>query len=359
MSQIQVRDENNAPVARVNIRIAEGHKSSDEAIFDILTDPSGNQGWPIPFWPLNDFTLHVNKRDVLEGYGEVEVYVPAGTTIDIPITLPSQTIIYQPPPLWPWKCATDFLHYMLWLEEGEAALVPLVLDRRGVGANRVRVLFQCHNIAHFYPQDYGDRFYTEIPPYATFLGRYGMGLEAVVYADEQNVKSGRDHWNRMVEATRGLPGVAGELVNEYPQNGVDPGQFSYPNNGIKWSRGSGLADAPPYRPGWDFFGWHGRRDWPKVTSSTEDMWYIANSKPDGWNSPNYPPMIAVHDEPMGFAEEPVPNKRSSDPMLAKLLGTASVILGAGGTFHSDDGIMSRLYGPNTRSCALAFFSGMA
>lgn len=149
-----------------------------------------------------------------------------------------------------------------------------------------------------------------------------------------------------------------ELVNEADKNGIKPAQFSHPGRGLICSRGSGLADEPPARPCWDFFGWHGRRDFPKVTSSTEDMWYIAHSQHDGWQSDQYPPSLVVHDEPMGFAAVAEPNRRSNDPNLARELAAASVVLGAGGTFHSDAGIQSVLFDDVTRACALAWFSAM-
>ncbi len=257
---------------------------------------------------------------------------------------------------WIWKGCTDFLLYKRFLD-GED-IRPILLDRRYVGANLLRVLLQCHNIAHFYPQDYGDQFYQRMPEFSALLSRYGFRWEATVYADEQNIHSGMNHWHSACVALGGVPNVVVELCNEYPKNGIKPEDFSHPGRGLICSRGSGLADKPPARPAWDFFGWHGRRDFPKVTSSTEDMYAISRSLPDGWNSPAYPKSIAVHDEPMGFASNPQPNRRSNDPNLARELAAASVVLGAGGTFHSDDGIQSRIFGPVTKACALAWYSAM-
>jgi hypothetical protein len=73
MAQINVRDEHGAPIPRINIRIAEDRKPSDEAIYDVFTDLAGNAGWPIPFWPRAAFTLHVNTENVNEQYRDAEI----------------------------------------------------------------------------------------------------------------------------------------------------------------------------------------------------------------------------------------------------------------------------------------------
>lgn len=75
MAQIQVRDKNGHPVPRVNIRYAQGSGTTDDAIFDVFTDLEGNTGWPIPFWPVGDYTLHVNKANVLPQFGEVAFFI--------------------------------------------------------------------------------------------------------------------------------------------------------------------------------------------------------------------------------------------------------------------------------------------
>src|SRR5690349_11399844 len=51
MSQIKVRDEFDRPLPRINIRISEGDRGSEQAIFDVFTDNAGNTGWPIPHFP--------------------------------------------------------------------------------------------------------------------------------------------------------------------------------------------------------------------------------------------------------------------------------------------------------------------
>lgn len=246
---------------------------------------------------------------------------------------------------WIWKGATDFLLFQRYLNGQD--ITPILTQRRKAGANLVRVLGMAHNISHFYPQDY-DGYYEKLNLFVQLCNRYGLYVEFVVYADEQHVKAGKLHFASCIDALDGSLAF-GELVNEYPKNGIDPAQFFKPLTGMPWSQGSALADAPPPEPGWDYHTWHGRRDWPKVTSSTEDMWYV---------SQHIPPKPIVHDEPIGFDEVDIPGKRSTDDRLASQLAVTSCLLGSGATYHSTAGIQSELWGPIQERCAKAFYGAM-
>lgn len=103
MSQIQVRDEQGAAIARCNIRISHDQQSSDDAIFDVFTDLAGNTGWPIPFWPVKDYTLWVNDRNVLPEFGNTSVFVTGvsihtGQNIEIVLPRVSEPPIDPPVP---------------------------------------------------------------------------------------------------------------------------------------------------------------------------------------------------------------------------------------------------------------------
>jgi len=104
MAQIQIRDDAGAPIPRANIRISEGTKPSDEAIFDVFTDLAGNTGWPIPHFPVIDYTLHINDQNVLPEFGHVEHFVPGvsiHTAQDIRIVLPRTSAPPVEPPAPP------------------------------------------------------------------------------------------------------------------------------------------------------------------------------------------------------------------------------------------------------------------
>lgn len=258
---------------------------------------------------------------------------------------------------WIWKGASDFLLYKRFLE-GENVR-PLLRERRYAGANLVRVFFQCHNIARFYPNDY-DGYYERVPVFADILATEGFWFEATAYCDEQYIHSGAAHWPKLTDQLERCDNAVAELANEYQKNGIDPMAFAHPGGGLLCSRGSGLSDRPPARPGWDFFGWHGRRSpFYKVPSSVEDAYCIAHALKDGWNSHLYDPMVGVGDELMGFAEVAEEGRRSTSVALARSLGASCAELLDGGTIHTENGLYSRPWGPTETACALAFLGALA
>jgi hypothetical protein len=197
-------------------------------------------------------------------------------------------------------------------------------------------------------------------PFLDLLAQYGLTCEFTVFADAQQVMSRlteqQAHWARVCDTIRGRPGVFVSLVNEWKKNGIDPFRFQRPRDLIV-SQGSGLGDEPPPMPGWSYREWHGRRDWPKVLFSNEDAWYVGA----GYNARGalvFPAVPVVMNEDIGFAEAPSPNRRSTDPQVARVIALTAVAWGAGATFHCEDGIFSRPLGPIQRQCAAAFFKGL-
>lgn len=313
-----------------------------------------------PLEPRASREKHLNELRVQLGLSALPIQVGPLSRISV---RPGVGFYDQLDREWIWKGCTDFLLYKRYLEEGADAIRPVLLDRRYVGANILRVLLMARNITRFYPQDYGERFFSELVPFSILLEEYEFYWEPVVFADAQYIIPRQPdqilHWYAVTDPLKQVVNALPELVNEYPQNGVRPDEFQHPGGGLVCSRGSGLSNEPPYRPGWDFFGWHGRRDWPKVTSSTVNMFYMARGDPWADEGVSYPPIVGVHDEPIGFAEHAIPDKRSNDPQLALQLGASCRVLGSGGTLHSDDGILSRPFGGRTQECAQAFFMGLS
>lgn len=258
---------------------------------------------------------------------------------------------------WIWRGATNFLLFQRFLE-GED-IEPLLYP--GAEVYRVTLVMKfipnLVGLRDLRPENYA-HYWPGLDAFAEYLLVRRKRLEATCWCDIQMMGQDRRwlqrHLDQANEILNARPNAFGELVNEYPKNGVNPLDFQRPHGAMLWSRGSGLVDAPPARPGWDWFGFHGRRDWPKVTSSTEDMWAIANSVKDGWNSHLYPPMIAIHGEGIGFSEVAIANKRSTSKRLARLLGVASRELGSGGDCHLDAGVMSLPLGPIQQDCLAEF-----
>ncbi len=100
MSFISVRDQFGhpppAPCERINVRLAIGRKSSDEAYDDRFTDNGGNMSFVNPLPSIDGYTLYANYRDVIANYGNASVYVADLEAAPITITL--QKTIEPPAP---------------------------------------------------------------------------------------------------------------------------------------------------------------------------------------------------------------------------------------------------------------------
>lgn len=262
---------------------------------------------------------------------------------------------------WIYKGMTGFCDLKRFLD-GED-IRPQLEQARELGANSRRVLGMMHHITRFYPSDYGGGYFYALTALASLYADYGLQLKFDCFADAQiitpDVGAQRAWWAQVCDTLRPIPNNLLALGNEWPKNGFNPSDFARPE-GLTVSQGSALSDAPPPLPGWDFREWHGRRDWPKVHVSTEDMFYVSEGieNQDGHFVQAYPPAPAIHDEPMGFAEVDIPGRRSTDSLLARRLGYASLAHGNGSTFHSEDGIYSRLLGPIQQQCSRAMFGAL-
>ncbi len=262
---------------------------------------------------------------------------------------------------WPWKGSSDFRAYQ-WFLDGRN-LSDLYAQRRAAGANLLRVFGMYDGgIGVFTPAQYGTAYFDGLIPFLREAASEGFQVELTAFADAQNIPELRDtnhqqeHWTRLAQSIQGEDNLVLELVNEYPQNGVDPNRFG-PIGGFLCARGSSLSDSPPALPAWDYHTWHGRRDWPKVLFSAEDMWYVG----EGWGPAGpyqYPVIPIVHDEPIGFADDNVPGRRSNDPYVARVLGQTGAAYGAGATFHSDAGIQSVLWSDRVEQCAHTFYAAI-
>lgn len=249
-----------------------------------------------------------------------------------------------------WAQMTGFCDYALWLTD-KSRLFSLWDQAVGLGANGRRVLGMMEYITRFHPQDF-PTFYSELRPFAGAAADRGLRLHFDVFADNQIINMGISHWTRVCEQLGPIPSVVIGAGNEWPKNGFDPKALAYP--GVISSQGSTTADSAPPMPGWGIRMWHGRRDYPKVYMSFDDAVYVGRGLDEGGHQ--YAPVSPiVHDEPMGFAEVDVANRRSTDPALARSLMLTGRAYGSGATFHSEDAMYGRLLGPVQQTCARAFF----
>lgn len=250
-----------------------------------------------------------------------------------------------------WAMMTGFCDFQLWVTGRKADCRALWSQARDLGANGRRVFGMMHYITHFYPQEHPN-YLPELRPFVLEAATYGQRIHFDVFADNQEVKLGEAFWQQVRGQLEPLESALIGAGNEWPKNGFDPFALSRP--GVIASQGSTTSDAAPPMPGWGVRMFHGRRDYPKVFMSFDDAVYVGRGLDASGHQ--YAPLApVVHDEPMGFAEVDIPNRRSTDPRLAEALMWTGKAYGAGATFHSESGIFSRLLGPTEQACARAFF----
>lgn len=380
MAQIQIRDTQDRPLAHINIRIATGTLSSDAAIFDYDTDLAGNKGWPIPYWPIRDYTLYINYSDVNPAYDQQTVYVTAGEYYNdirvvlnntvappVPVPPPGPAPILDPIRVdglrmvrsdgstFVYKGFTDFLLYQKYLAGDN--LDAILHERIAVGANTLRVLGMVTSFSHFHPQEHGD-YYDRLKPFADYVGSFGLRVEFVVFADAQIIMpqfaDETAHIDRVVAALHDVSNVFIEVCNEPFKN--IPGGADTATVLARHIQGRGLlvasgnydfpAPGDPTPPSADYITFHPERkpEWPRTSKDAFDFREVYH-KP------------VISDEPMGCAEI-ASESRSNVPADFAYFAATAALEGAGSTFHAEDGIYSRLLGPIQRECAVAFFSAM-
>lgn len=347
---------NNAPVPKgTPIEAWINNDDINPILYDGAVEEDGRLIFHLPDGrPVGGATISVN----LEGYklwtGRVilpldnategpEINLELEPSKIVPIHIEGMRFMDPSGNPWLWKGATDFLLFKKYLD-GEDILA--ILEQRvAAGANLVRVLGMCHNITHFYPQDYPD-YYDKLVGFVELLAYYGLYVEFVIFADQQYVKVAEQaHYIDVCARLRGKPNVFVELCNEYEKNGIDPKHFTKPA-GIIASAGSGLSDRPPGYF-WDFFGWHGRRDWPKLPFVDDMLIFMKRM--------NIP---AIHDEPIGADETDQPARRTTSTLAMRSVASEAARLGCGGTYHSEAGLRSELWGPVQARLAPVFYGAM-
>lgn len=267
---------------------------------------------------------------------------------------------------WIWPGVTDFsLHCRMIGEtlgfEQQGYVRSLIRERKEVSKGRDvvhRVLGMMYWIrlnsgyAPHHPRLYGQLYYDTLARLADTLAEEGSRLEFCCLADCQQLGIGDPEQHevvgRIAEVLKGRPNVFLSLGNEYPQNGFDPRRFEKPS-GLVSSRGSNLGDAAPPLDAWDYCEFHLRRDYPQMFKDAVAADIIALNQNQG--------RPVVQDEPIGFADNPIPGRRSNDPALGFNLGVLFA-LNAGGTFHSDCGIVSVPFSGQQKLCGEQFFRGL-
>lgn len=377
MAQLKVRDENGAGVQGIGIRIAIGSGSSDEAVFDVVTDKEGNQGWPIPFWPIQRYALHVNMREANGTplrhnplFGETRVIVDHGNDVDIVLptaenapatgelerlvridTAAHRFITESGRPQF-LRGTTSYLLYKRFLD-GED-LRPLLDQYQELGINLVRLFGMVTSFAHWHPQEYlGRGYYQRIPEFMDLTDSFGQYVLWTACADTgaimPNENESLGHMRQTLEQLRPKRNKLFSFVNEQGQheNGINRARaFAELRgagllDGLMFDTGSFGEDAPCEAPFGTHVVLHVRRAYP---SHVKDCCVL-----DHPNRVNAPHLEVLLDEPDRYGEGgnmSLENARDS---------AATSYTSLGFVFHSADGVQSRKFSGRTLEMARTVF----
>lgn len=166
-----------------------------------------------------------------------------------------------------------FMHYERFLK-GED-IRPLLAQAKDLGANGVRVFGMAHYIPvnagrnAFKPQDYGDRYFDQIPDFCRLCAEYGQYVYWSVFPDNEmiGVPGPKGFMNRVVAKLKDAANTLGELTNEqdaHSFNHIDPASMDRPS-GIAFCSGS-YGDIGGAQPSpWDFCDYHQPRRYEPPT----------------------------------------------------------------------------------------------
>lgn len=339
------------------LKVSNGHsysgfkESATRAIFKVSEIDGGLNG---DFYADNSLILTAYRIPLTTGSYE-------GPSLKLKPLVPSLHIVKdefrdEEDNNWNWAGHIDFMLFKRSLDGIDIA--PILAQRFAAGSRVVATLMMAHFIEHFYPSDYGSRFYDHIKPFGRALKDLGFLWMPIVGADQQIINLDfTAHLDRCAAEFHNEHHILPSFGNECSKNGLKPLQYNRPATNNLWSRGSEVGDSAPPNPGWDWKEWHPRRDWPKVLFGNEDAWYVK----EGIEYPERVidhPMPCVSTEPIGFWSNDVPNRRSSDPNLAKVLGGTSIYFARGSNFMSEQGLRCEPWDSRTYQCALAFFKAI-
>lgn len=358
MSQIQIRDQFDNPIVRMDCRLSLGDKPTDEAYDDKPSDFAGNLAFPL-VQASPSYTLYFNTRNVLPQYqaythkhngpidaGDIKVNIPR-------VTLPKLTLNGKYLNVF-LKGHTDFLLYKRYLD-GEN-INPLLNERMLLGSNCARIFGMVNSFSHWHPQDYGMEYYDKLPNFLKLLNDYGMYCYFCVFADTQHIMPNQaqmlQHWERVIDSLSMGTNSIVELVNEPNQheNTIgDRNAFPKPLSMISvcGDFGDDYGGNVWPDPQWDLTDYHAPRDVPKsikdLCSADNPNWLFAKRG-------------VMQGEPDKFGRDKYTGKiYKLDPLLAKEMAGTSRGTNAGIIFHSTDGVYSDPFSTEVMECAKAWF----
>lgn len=269
--------------------------------------------------------------------------------------------------IFPWRGCSDFALFARFCRGEDIG--PVLNERIGLGFNLLRVfgMFdrfgiggpQASGLGEFSPAN-TTGYYGKLRAFVDLMQSRGLRIEFVYFADADARSDGtgglmteraarQAHIDAIRSALLGTWGVAHELSNEAFKNFEDAESYTIdPALGVR-AYGTKLPDGA-IPTVWKILDYltphdHDRKDeWPRTARGYGEI-------VDTLGVP------VVADEPIGFAEVARPGSRATDPNDAAYFAATMQMFASGSTFHSDDGVASRLFRPVQLEAAKAWAFG--
>lgn len=373
MSQIIVRDDHGVGIPYICLRISEGNKPQEAAIYDVLVKPDGSTGWPIPGWnPMKRCTVYVNVGDYTrpqwsdtkivmpddgDANGDAVVTLtptgqaPTGESLEALVGIDSAAhrFVTESGRRQFLRGVTSFLLYKRFLD-GED-LRPLLSQLQGIGANTVRIFGMVTSFAHWHPQDYFDKgYYERMPEFLDHVGGFGQTVLWTACADTQQIMPNGwlEHMRQTLKQLRQRKNKVFSFVNEQGQheNGIDR-QLAYDHlraegllDGLMFDTGSFGEDAKCLPPLGTYAPFHVRRAYP---SHVKDCCVL--------DHPNY-----VSDHLQVLLDEPDRYGEGGNMNLEQARDSAATSFCAlGFVLHTSQGVQSQPFSGRTLEIAQTVF----
>ena len=253
-------------------------------------------------------------------------------------------------------CGCDgFLDFRMWLNKSEA-LEGLLQESRRYGFVVRRVFLQGsiaqNTVMDLWPQR-EDRYYEALASFVAYENAHGIIPLLTVNVDSQDVMphlpDRLTHWRMVTDALRGRGSYLLSYGNEAFKNGFNGIEATDPGDGVIWSRGSGQMDETILPRGATAAEIHPVRGEDRTQMDAVASPFTMRSRGCG---------MLWMDEPLGFASEREPGRRSNDPALAWALGRLYATYWALAIFHNSQGQRGQLMESVTATCAEAWVKGL-
>ncbi len=243
-----------------------------------------------------------------------------------------------------------FMDFRLFLDGGEAALLPLFAEGQALGFNFRRVFFMGaksqNTIMDLHPHEAG--YYDAVRPSVDLANAHGFIVLATIGVDNQVIGMGYDHWSQMADRLRGSATIYSG-GNEASKNGFDRAKVPDPQMPW-WSRGSGQGNELPAVPA-TTMEFHPIRQMPTALRDT------VASPTEIYDVQHFPEVPLIIDEPPRFGTDGS-GVEYLDPDLAWRFARHYATECAAAVFHARAGQTGVLMDAVTRACAEAWVLGM-